>query len=155
MPEREVVLLDREDVSEVRPDLELELELDGVRCVVLDDDVLLHAVTDEPIPPDREHVLLEAACDGVPEIEGGRVVLDLVGRELERPLAVDREDPAREKACVLGEETHHGVGDIPALVRQAESRPFQNRERRHYYRRTMASWLACCRGLITISSTTM
>ena len=126
--EREVVLLDGEDVREVGADLERELELDGMRCVVHDDDVLLHAVADEAVAPDREHVLLEAACDRVPEIEGGRVVLDLVGRELERPLAVDREDPAREKARVVREEAHHRVGDVSALVRDAERRAFQNRE---------------------------
>ena len=154
VPEREVVLLDREDVSEVGPDLERELELDGMRCVVLDDDVLLHAVADEPVPPDREHVLLEAARDRVAEVERCREVLDLVGGEPERSLAVDREDPAREEARVVGEEAHHGVGDISALVRDAERRPLENREAATI-RRTMASWLACCRGLITISSTTM
>ena len=128
MPEREVVLLDGEDVREVGADLERELELDGMLRVVHDDDVLLHAVADEAVAPDREHVLLEPAGDGVPEEEGGRVVLDLVRRELERPLAVDREDPAREKARVVREEAHHRVDDVSALVRDAERRAFQDRE---------------------------
>ena len=73
--EREVPVLDGEDVREVVPDLEGELELDAPVRVVLDDYVVLHPVADEPLARDRELVLAEAAHDRVAQEERGREVV--------------------------------------------------------------------------------
>ena len=78
--EGEVVSLDGEDVREVGADLERELELDGPRRVVLDDDVLLHAVTDEAVATDGDLVRPEPADDGVPQVERRGEVVDACPR---------------------------------------------------------------------------
>ncbi len=106
VPEREVVLLDGEDVREVVPELHREVEGDQPAGVVRDDDVLLHRVADEALAADRELVLHEPARHGVPEEERRRVVLHLARGEHERPGAVDLERPVREEARVVGEEAH-------------------------------------------------
>ena len=49
---REVVLLDGEDVREIRPDFEPELELDPAVGMVSDDDVILHPLPDEALSRD-------------------------------------------------------------------------------------------------------
>ena len=54
--EREVVVLDREDVRVVG-ELERELECDGLHGVVVQDQPVLHALADEAVPGDRDGVL--------------------------------------------------------------------------------------------------
>ena len=102
--EREVVLLDGDDVREVGADLELELERDRLGALVADGDVVLHPVADEALAHDREHVLAEAARERVAQVEGGREVLDLAGREQQRPLAVHAQLEPGEEARVVREE---------------------------------------------------
>ena len=126
--EGEVVSLDGEDVREVGPELERELELDGPRRVVLDDDVLLHAVADEAVATDGELVRPEPVDDGVPQVERRGEVVDAVRGEGQGPRAVDGEHPAREEARVAREEAHDRLGDVAAVVRDAERRAFQDRE---------------------------
>jgi hypothetical protein len=122
-----VVRLDGEDVREVRPDLQRELELDRPRSVVLDDDVLLHAVPDEAVASHGDLVRPEIADHRVAKIKGGREIVDLVGRENEGARAVDRQYPAGKEAGVVGEEAHHGRGDVAALVGRAERRAIEDR----------------------------
>ena len=54
--ERDIERLDREDVGEVRADLERQLELERSVGVVDEDHVLLHPVADEAPPGDRDLV---------------------------------------------------------------------------------------------------
>jgi hypothetical protein len=126
LAEREVVGLDGEDVREVAPQLERELELERPRRMVLDDDVLLQPFPDEAVAPDRHLVVAEIARKRVPQVEGGRVVLDLVRGEDQRSRAVDEQAPVRQKASVVGEKPHRGVEDVAALVRDAERRPLED-----------------------------
>ena len=88
--EREVVVLDGEDVREVGAEAERELERDRLHGVVLHAEVILHSHADEALARDREHVRRQLRAR-VAQVERGREVLDPVGREQERPLAVDRE----------------------------------------------------------------
>ncbi len=87
--ESEVVLLDGDDVGEVRPHLELELEAQRLGRLVADGHVILHPIADEPLAHDRERVLRQPARKRVAQIEGGREVLDLAEGEEQRPLSVD------------------------------------------------------------------
>ena len=73
--EREVVLLHRQDVREVRAELEPELERDRLHPLVAHDDLVLHPVADEALALDREHVLRQVAGERVAEEERGREVL--------------------------------------------------------------------------------
>jgi hypothetical protein len=79
--EREVVVLDREDVREVARELEGELERDLLLALVLDAEVVLHSLADEAVPADRDAVLGKVAGDRVPEEVGGGVVLGAAGGE--------------------------------------------------------------------------
>ena len=124
--EREVVLLDREDVGEVGAELERELERDRLERLVLDGDVVLHPDADEAVARDRELVLLESVRERVAHVEGGREVLDLVGREDERALAVDGQQQQREEARVLGKQAAGLEVDVSALVADAEGRAFED-----------------------------
>ena len=124
--EREVVVLHGEDVREVRRDLELEVELDGLHPLVLHGERVLHPVADEALTPDRQHVLLQAAREWVAHEERGREVLDLVRGEQERTQAVDREPEARQETGVLGEETFALVVEVADLVTDTEGRAFED-----------------------------
>ena len=126
--EREVVLLDREDVREVGPELERELERDRLERLVLDRDVVLHPDADEAGARDRELVLVQPLRERVAHVEGGREVLDPVGGEDERALAVDGQAQQREEARVLGEEAAGLEVDVAALVADAEGRAFEDPE---------------------------
>ena len=150
--EREVVRLDREDVREVGPELERELEGDRLHRLVLDDHVVLHAVADEAVPDDRERVLRQAAGERVAQEEGGREVLDLARREQQRRGAVDGQAEPREEARVVGEQAVRLAGDVAALVADAEGRAFEDRQRHQASRRIRAG-LDCARALTTSSST--
>jgi hypothetical protein len=145
--EREVVVLDGEDVREVRADLEGDLDLEPPARVVLDHDVLLHPVADEALPGDRELVVLEPAGRGVAKVERRREVVHAGRREPQRLRAVHRQDPAREEAGVVREEPGRRRLEVADVVRDAERRALEDRERRHYYRRTMASWARLLAGL--------
>ena len=86
--EREVVVLHGEDVREVARELDSHLELRRLHALVLDHDVILHPVPNEPVAGDCEDVVLEPAGRRVPQVEAGGEVLDLLRREQQRPLAV-------------------------------------------------------------------
>ncbi len=122
--EREVVLLDREDVGEVAAELEREVERDRVERLVLDREVVLHALADEAEAGDRELILLEAARERVAHVEGGGEVLDLVRGQHQRPLSVQGQAQAGEEARVLGEQAGDGGVDVAPLVADAEDRAF-------------------------------
>ena len=126
--EREVALLDREDVREVGPELQRELEGDRLHRLVLDDHVVLHAVADEAVPDDRERVLRQAAGERVAQEEGRREVLDLARREQQRRGAVDGQAEPREEARVVGEQALRLAGDVATLVADAEGRAFEDRQ---------------------------
>ena len=150
--EREVVLLDRQDVGEVRRCLEPELERDRAHRLVLDHDLVLHPLADEPLALDREAVLREAAGERVAQEEGGREVLDLAGGEQERPRAVHRQLEPGEEARVVGEEAVRLTVEIADLVADAEGRSFEDRELGHQPARTRPAARARANALITISS---
>ena len=150
--EREVVLLDREDVGKVAAELELQLEGRRRERLVLDREVVLHSHADEPVARDRELILLEPARERVPHVEGGGEVLDLVRREQERALAVDPKPHAGEEARVLGEEAGGRPVDVADLVADAERGAFEDGERHGYSSRWIRTALDCASALITISS---
>src|SRR5205085_8410817 len=83
-------------------------------------------LADEAAPLDREHVVAEPARERVAHVERGREVLDLSGREQERPLAVDREREAREEARVFGEEPARLAVEVADLVGEAEGRALED-----------------------------
>ena len=87
--QREVVVLDREDVGEVRGQLDRELDPDRITGEVGDDEVLLQVVGHEALVADQQLVGLQAAGQRVAEEERSCEVLDLARRERHRPLAVD------------------------------------------------------------------
>ncbi len=84
---------------------------EGVRCV------------------DGRRFGVEAAGERVPQEEGGGVVVHFARRERERPGAVHGENPPREEAGVVREEPHRGAVEVAALVRDAEGRPLEDRDR--------------------------
>ena len=83
--EREVEVLDGEDVGEVAGDVELEVELDPLHALVLHGERVLHPVADEALAPDREHVRARA-----------------------RPASGLRMKNAAEKYSILSEESSSG-----------------------------------------------
>ena len=127
--ERVVVFLHREDVGEVVSQLEGDVELDLAPRVVADVYVLLHPLADEASACDRELVRMEPSRRWVAQVERGRVVLDLALREQQRPVAVHGQDPVREEASVAREEAHGGAVDVAVLVRDAERRALEDRDR--------------------------
>ena len=125
--EREVVLLDRDDVREVGADVERELEAERSCRLVPDDEVILHPLAHESLARDRERVLREPVGDGVTEVEGCGEVLDLARREQQRPGAVDAKLEPREETGVLGEEAAGAAVEIADLVADAEGRALEDR----------------------------
>src|SRR3954451_908881 len=126
--EGEVEVLDGEDVREVGADVELHVELDGLHALVLEHERVLHPVADEALAPDREHVRSEPGRQWVAHEERRGEVLDLVGRQQQRTLAVDRQLQRREEARVLGEQALHVAVQVAELVADAEGRAFEDAE---------------------------
>ena len=149
--EREVVLLDGDDVREVGLDHELELERDRLGALVADGDVVLHPFADEALAHDREHVLAEAARERVPQVEGGGEVLDPAGREQQRPLAVHAQLEPGEEARVVREQPGRGAVEVADVVADAERRPFEDGER--HVSRMIRAPDVCASAITTISST--
>ena len=151
--EREVERLDREDVGEVRPQLERELELDALLGMVDEDDVLLHPVADEAPPRDRDLIGPRARP---PAGSAGKAAEKYSTFPCERssgrsPLTSAR--GARESACPRRRTRSWGRRGRRARPRRRTSTPSRiviciGR----YSSRTIESWLACWRGLRTISS---
>jgi hypothetical protein len=127
--EREVVLLDREDVREVGRELDLERERQRPSGVAAHDDGVLHPLADVTGPGDRQLVAAEPADDRVPHEERRRERLALDGREKQRTQAVHGEDAAREEPRVVGEEARGRAVDVAPLVADAEGRPVEDRQR--------------------------
>ena len=150
IPEREVVVLDREDVREVGAEVQTELQPDRIHREVLEDDDVLHPFTDEALPDDRHLVLTESAGQRIPEEERRGEVLDLPRRQRQGRRAVDRQLQPREEARVLGEEPARLVADVADVVADAEGRAFEDRE---HQSRTIREPEACASAMTTISST--
>ena len=87
--EREVVLLDREDVREVAGELDLQRERERAAGVVVNDERVLHPGGDVTPARDRQLVAPEAAGEWVAHEERAAVGLRLSAGKIERPLAVD------------------------------------------------------------------
>ena len=68
--EREVALLDGEDVGEVGSEFDADRESEALRRLVADRDPLLQRVDDEPRPGDRKRVLRQRD-ERVAKVEGG------------------------------------------------------------------------------------
>ena len=149
--EGEVVVLDREDVREVAAELERELERDVLLALVLDAQVVLHALPDEPVPPDRDGVLEELAGGRIAEEVGGGVVLGLSRREEERALAVDRQLEVGQEARVIGVEAARREREVAVLVADAEIRPLEDRY--CHQSRMILDAVDCASALTTSSST--
>ncbi len=129
VPQREVALLDRQDVGEVRLEDDAETEVDRLHALVPDEQRVRHpGRADEPAPVDGHDVLTEARRHVVPEEERRREVLDAAGREKERPLPVDDELEARQVTRVLREQAPGAVADVAPLVADAERRAFEDRQ---------------------------
>jgi hypothetical protein len=129
--ECEVVLLDGEDVREVALDLECELERLALHALVLDDDHVLHALADEALAHDRDDVLLEPAGERVAKEERRGEVLDLAGREQQRPDTVHLQAQHREEARVLRVEPVRAAVDVADVVANAEGRALEDGQLRH------------------------
>ena len=153
--EREVVVLDGEDVREVARDLELEVELDRLHALVLDRERVLHPVADEAFAPNRERVVVEISDHRIPHEERGREVLDLVRREKQGPLAVDCQTKPRQEARVFGEETFTLCLEVAELVADAEGRALEYSElaRHQVSLRSIRPPEDCASAFTTSSST--
>ncbi len=125
------MLLDREDVGEIRCQLDRELDRDRIAREIRDDDVLLQVVGHEALAADQQLVGREAAGGRIAQEERRREVLDLAGRERHRALAVDREPQAREKAGVVRVEPLRALLDRTVIGTDAERRPVEDCERHH------------------------
>ena len=125
--EGEVVLLDGQDVCEVRAQLEGDVERERLHALVLDNDQVLHALADEPVPRDRDGVVRQPPNRRVAEVERRGEVLDDSGREQQRLRAVHGQAEQREEARVVGEEALRLAVDVAALVADAERRAFEDR----------------------------
>ena len=88
-------------------------------------------VADEALARDREHVGRELG-PRVAQVERGREVLDLVGREQQRRLAVDRQLEDGQEADVLGEEPARRPAEVAAVVADAERRALEDGQRHRY-----------------------
>ena len=130
--EREVPLLHGEDVREVGAELDPDRQLERRHRLVLQHEVVLHAVADEALAADGDRVERQRVRQRVAQEERGGEVLDGAGREEQRPLAVDRQAQPREKARVVGEQPVRRLADVAELVGDAERRAFENGELRHY-----------------------
>ena len=121
------LLLRVDDVREVR--VEPNLEADPLRLVrvVLHDDVLVEAVGDEAVAPDRHWLsALSPADDARREVVDG-----FPGQEVDR-LPVDDELPEREVTYVLVEEALVMAGiDIARRLRVEERRAVEDRQVGH------------------------
>ena len=126
--EREVVLLDGDDVREVGADLQRELELELLLPLVAEDEMILHARADEARPRDRERVLRQPRHGRVAHVERGGEVLDLPRREQQGASAADAQLEAGEYARVLGEETARLAVEVADLVADAEGRSLEDRQ---------------------------
>jgi hypothetical protein len=126
--EREVVVLDREDVGEVGADLHCEVELDRLHALVDHEDRVLHPLADEALTPDREGVLRKAVAGPVAHEERGGEVLDFVRCEQQRPLAVDRQLQAGEEPRVVCEQALDVAVQVADLVADAERRALEDPE---------------------------
>ena len=145
------MFLDCEDVSEVAAELERELERDVLLALVLNAEVVLHALPDEPVPPDRDGVLEELAGGRIAEEVGSGVVLGLSRREEKRALAVDRQLEVGQEARVVGVEAARREREVAVLVADAEIRPFEDRYG-HQSRMILVA-VDCASALTTSSST--
>ena len=125
---REVVVLDREDVREVRRQLDGQLDRQGVAGEVGDDDVLLQIVGHEALPADQQLVRTEPTGAGIAQEERGREVLDLAGRERHRWFAVDSQRKSREKSRVVRIESMCAFGDRAVVCANAKGRPVEDGE---------------------------
>src|SRR5437588_12330450 len=153
--ERKVVILDGEDIREIVRDLELEVELHRLHALVLHGERVLHALADEPLTSNREGVVVEPAGQGVSHEERGGEVLDLVGGEQQRTLAVDRQPKAREEPSGLGEETLTFCVEVAELVADAEGGALEYSQlaRHQLSARSIRPPEDCARALTTSSST--
>jgi len=124
------VELDRDDVSEVRSDLESQRELEALHALVPHRDPLLHPRAHESLARDRERIARDLPVSGIAKVEPRPEVLDPAGREQKRACATDVQDEPREEARVVREEPARVGGNVAALVADAERRSFENREHR-------------------------
>ena len=130
--EREVPLLDRDDVREVGAELDPELQLHRLGRLVLEDDVILHSFADEALTLDRDRVERQLVRARIAQEERSREVVDGPRREEERPLAVDRQLEAGEKSRVVREQAVRRVDEIADLVGDAERGAVEDAKVGHY-----------------------
>ena len=153
VPEREVVILHGEDVREVGAELDPQVELDRFHALVHDRDRVLHPVPDEPLPADRQRVLRQTFRQRVPHEERRGEVLDPVGREQQRTLAVHGQLQHRQEPRVLGVQAFHVAPEIAELVADAEGRAFEDAQAIRHQLRRMRPPDDCASALTTSSST--
>ena len=119
--EREVVLLDGQDVGEVGLELDGELDRHRVAGQVGDDHVLLQVVGDEALAAEQDLVRQQPSRRRVAQEEGRREVLDLAGRERQRAHAVDRREQPREKSRVVRVEPVRPLEDGALVARRCRT----------------------------------
>jgi hypothetical protein len=128
--EREVVVLDGEDVREVARHLDRKVEGDRPHALVLDPEVVLHRLAHEALADHRDLVLFEPLARLVSQVERRREVVDLARREQQRSPPVDAQAEDREEARVVGEEAARWpAADVAQLVADAEGRALEDRDR--------------------------
>src|SRR5947207_705739 len=124
--ERKVVVLDRQDVCEVRAEIELELELLRLAALVLERELILHSLADEALPRNRDHVLRKPARQRIAHEERRGEVLDLPRGEQQRLRAVERDAEPRQEPRVVAVEPVSLVVDVAELVADAEARALED-----------------------------
>src|SRR4029453_9977126 len=103
-------VLDLEQVGEVACGFDADFEVDWLRVVVEDRELLVEAVADRP-PANHRQLGVDVNRSGSGNEEEPRLeVLKIVDREWVEPFAVHGQDPLREKAVVEREKAG-GVGE--------------------------------------------
>ena len=96
------LVLDLEDVGEVRSVQELHAQRALHLAVVPDDDVLVHSVGHDPLPLDRHRGVLSDAGGGERPEDGRRVVLQIAAGQHPHGGAVDQHTPPRQMGARPG-----------------------------------------------------
>src|SRR5215472_233947 len=102
-------VLDLEEIGEVSAEAQLQLQVCGQRTVVGDDQILVDAVRDKPIPPHRHGGVLADTRSGQRGVNAGGVVVDDAAAQHAERLSIGQQLPG-------GEVPHIGI-EVAAGVR--------------------------------------
>ena len=140
----EVVCLDRDDVREIRRELEIDIERQLRHALVAEREVLGHARADEALAADRERVRGNPGRRRIAEVVRRAEVVDGARGQEQRALAVEQQPAAREHACVVGEHALRTYTHVADVVADHERRAVEDRQHAHHPPSPRQSMLQVC-----------